>query len=180
MKAHFARMAAYNRWANARLYAAALDLPDADYRRDVGVFFKSLHGTFNHLLVTDRGWLNRLAGLPEHAYKLNAILHEDRRELARARADEDERFVACVAALDNAALAGALRYANSTGQVFEQKRSDILAHLCNHQAHHRGQAHAALSIRTGREPPPLDLLAMQRGGEAPDLRALAAASDGTR
>ncbi len=180
MKAHFTQMAAYNRWANARLYAAALALPDADYRRDAGVFFGSLHGTLNHLLVTDRGWLNRLAGLPEHAHKLNAILHDDRRELARARAAEDERFVACVAALDEAALAGSLRYANSTGQIFEQKRADILAHLCNHQAHHRGQAHAALSICTGREPPSLDLLAMQRGGEAPDLRRLATTPGGIR
>jgi hypothetical protein len=32
---------------NARLYAAALKMPDELYRRATGVFFKSLHGTLN-------------------------------------------------------------------------------------------------------------------------------------
>ena len=62
VKAHFEQFAAYNRWANARLYHAALALSDADYRRDVGAFFKSMHGTLNHLLVADRLWLKRLTG----------------------------------------------------------------------------------------------------------------------
>jgi uncharacterized damage-inducible protein DinB len=48
---------------------------------------------------------------------------------------------------------------------------DILLHLFNHQTHHRGQAHACLSILTGVEPPSLDL-AFQRGGSAPNLEAL--------
>jgi hypothetical protein len=49
---------------------------------------------------------------------------------------------------------------------------DILLHLFNHQTHHRGQAHACLSILTGDEPPSLDLLVFQRGGTAPDLKTL--------
>jgi uncharacterized damage-inducible protein DinB len=65
------------------------------------------------------------------------------------------------------------KYANTTGKEFEQKRCDILAHLFNHQTHHRGQAHTILSICTGKAPPSLDLLLMQRGTAAPDLRALA-------
>ncbi len=174
MKAYFEQRAAYNRWANARLYEASLDLSEADYRRDVGAFFKSMHGTLNHLLLTDRLWLKRLTGAGEHPNALNAIVCEDRHALALARADEDDRIVGYVAALDGAALDGPQKYANTSGKQFEQKRSDILAHLFNHQTHHRGQAHAILSILTGREPPSLDLLLMQRGGAAPDLRAMAA------
>ena len=64
------------------------------------------------------------------------------------------------------------RYQNSSGKVFEDRRSDLLVHLFNHHTHHRGQAHTILSIR-GRQPPPLDLIAMKRGAGAPDLRALA-------
>jgi uncharacterized damage-inducible protein DinB len=173
MKAYFEQRAAHNRWANARLYQAALDLSDADYRRDVGAFFKSMHGTLNHLLLTDRLWLKRLTGEGEHPNQLNAIIHEDRRALAAARADEDDRIIAYVAALDDAALEGLRKYANTSGKQFEQQRRDILAHLFNHQTHHRGQAHTILSLLTGREPPQLDLLLMQRGGAAPDLRELA-------
>jgi uncharacterized damage-inducible protein DinB len=38
----------------------------------------------------------------------------------------------------------------------------VLAHLFNHQTHHRGQAHAILTRLGVAEPPPLDLLIMQR------------------
>jgi uncharacterized damage-inducible protein DinB len=174
MKAHLGQCAAYNRWANARLYEAALALDEALYRRDVGAFFKSLHGTLNHLLATDRIWLKRLTGEGDAPMRLDAIMHEDRRALALARAEEDERIVRYVAALDEAALDGLFAYANTSGQSFQSRRRDALAHLFNHQTHHRGQAHTVLSICTGREPPVLDLLAMQRGLPAPDLRALAA------
>lgn len=173
MKAHFEQFASYNRWANARLYEAALTLSDPDYRRNVGVFFGSMHGTLNHLLVTDRIWLKRLTGEGDHPDRLDAIMYEDRSRLALARADEDERIATFAASLDDDTIAGMLKYANSTGRQFEQPRSEVLTHWFNHQTHHRGHAHAILSIVTGREPPSLDMLGMHRGLPAPDLRALA-------
>jgi len=41
-----------------------------------------MHGTLNHLLLTDRIWLKRLTGEPN---RLDAILYDGRRELALAR-----------------------------------------------------------------------------------------------
>lgn len=172
MQSQFRQLAAYNRWANARLYAAALALPDESYRRGVGIFFASLHGTLNHLLLADRIWLKRLTGEGEHPNRLDAILFEDRVALARARQAEDERLIRVVDGYDDAALAGSIVYRNTSGQSYEQARSDILAHVFNHQTHHRGQCHACLSILTGAEPPSLDLSQFQRGIPAPDLAAL--------
>ena len=80
---HFKLLAAYNRWANARLYAAALDLSELSYRLHTGVYFGSLHGTLNHLLLTDRLWLKRLTGEGDLPNDLNAILYEDRIELTK-------------------------------------------------------------------------------------------------
>jgi uncharacterized damage-inducible protein DinB len=173
VKSHFEQFASYNRWANARLYEAAFALPDDDYRRNVGAFFRSMHGTLNHLVLTDRIWMKRLTGDGDHPDRLDAILYEDRSQLAKARADEDDRIVGYIASQDDATLAGMLKYANTSGKQFEQSRASILAHLFNHQTHHRGQAHTILSICTRREPPSLDLLSMQRGSPAPDLRELA-------
>jgi uncharacterized damage-inducible protein DinB len=172
MKWHFVQFASYNRWANARLYEAALALDEVDYRRNVGAFFKSLHGTLNHLLVTDRIWMKRLTGEGEHPNGLDAIIHEDRLKLALARAEEDERIVRFVASLEETNFSSSLKYSTTSGKPFEQTTGDILAHLFNHQTHHRGQAHTILSICTSKEPPSLDLLGMQRGLSAPDLRAL--------
>jgi uncharacterized damage-inducible protein DinB len=53
MQQHFRMMAAYNRWANRRLYVMPKALPDADYLRPAGAFFGSLRGTLNHLLAGD-------------------------------------------------------------------------------------------------------------------------------
>ena len=50
MKSRYTMFADYNTWCNERLYGAAANLSDAEYR---GAFFKSLHGTLNHLLVGD-------------------------------------------------------------------------------------------------------------------------------
>jgi uncharacterized damage-inducible protein DinB len=116
MKAHFEQFAAYNRWANARLYQAAFALSDTDYRRDVGAFFKSMHGTLNHLPVTDRIGLKRLTGEGDHPNQFDAIIHDDRRALAVARADEDDRIIRYVASLDEAMLDGLQEYKTTSSK----------------------------------------------------------------
>lgn len=165
----FQQLAAYNSWANARLFEAAFALPDELYRADVGVFFHSLHGTLNHLLLTDRLWLTRLTGIGEQPNRLDEILYHDLPELARARLAEDARLLAVVDGYDDMTLARPHAYRTTSGKPQEQPIADILLHLFNHQTHHRGQAHACLSIITKQEPPPLDLLMFQRGLPSPDL-----------
>ena len=56
-------LARYNRWMNDKLYALATTLSDEARKRDQGAFFKSIHGTFNHLLLADRVWLARFHGV---------------------------------------------------------------------------------------------------------------------
>ena len=164
--------AGYNRWANARLYGAALALPEEAYRRSVGVFFGSLHRTLNHLLVADRIWLWRLTGTGERPDRLDAILYDDRIDLARARIAEDDRFIALSDQWDSTELERPHIYRNLAGEPFEQPLAEILMHVFTHQTHHRGQAHACLSILTGTEPPSFDLIQFQRGAPAPDLEAV--------
>ena len=50
-RVHFLMMARYNVWATRRLLEAVEALPDEAYRQNLGLFFKSIHGTLNHLLV---------------------------------------------------------------------------------------------------------------------------------
>ena len=44
-------LADYNRWMNERLYALCAGLSDAERKRDRGAFFRSIHGTLNHILL---------------------------------------------------------------------------------------------------------------------------------
>jgi uncharacterized damage-inducible protein DinB len=77
MNSRYQTFAGYNRWCNERLYEAAAKVPDAEYRKDRGAFFKSLHGTLNHLLVGDRIWTHRFTGAFEMPPSLDAILYDD-------------------------------------------------------------------------------------------------------
>lgn len=162
MKAHFALMAEYNAWANARLYRMASQLSDEQYRRPVNVYFKSLHGTLNHILVADRIWLSRLTGEGTAPTRLDAILFEDRAALAEARRAEDERLASFVDGLADEQLEGDVEYQMLSGSRQRQMRREVLAHLFNHQTHHRGQAHAILTELGMKEPDSLDLLWMLR------------------
>jgi uncharacterized damage-inducible protein DinB len=162
MKPHFAMMAAYNAWCNERVYEMAALLPDADYRADRGAFFKSVHGTLNHLLVADRIWMKRFTGEGEAPNRLDAILFESLPELRAARQAEDERIVATIDGLSEADLAGSIRYRTIVNPVeIEQPLTPALVHFFNHQTHHRGQVHCLLT-GFGLDAPSLDLILFQR------------------
>jgi uncharacterized damage-inducible protein DinB len=161
MKSHFAMMADYNAWANERLYRMASGLPDEPYRRDVGAFFKSLHGTLNHILCADLIWMRRLTGVGEQPTSLSAILCDELSALWAARQQQDRRIVDYVASLSDAQIEESWAYQTLNGTPRQQLRREILAHLFNHQTHHRGQAHAILTVLGVSEPEGLDLLIMQ-------------------
>lgn len=164
MKPRYQMFAAYNAWANARLYAAAASLNDSDYRADRGAFFKSVHGTLNHLVVADRIWMRRFTGTGEATSKLDTILFENREELWAARQAEDARISGYIEGLSEADLAGKLRYQTVTNpRIMEQELWPALDHFFNHQTHHRGQAHGLISAFAGNAATPsLDLLIYQR------------------
>src|SRR5258708_19473941 len=92
MKSLFEMLAAYNAWVNERLYDATARIPDAEYRRDRGAFFGSLHGTLNHLLLGDRIWMHRFTGEGEEPKELDAILYEALAELRPTRPTHDARI----------------------------------------------------------------------------------------
>ena len=162
MKAHLQMMARYNRWANERLYRMAASLTDADYRRDTGTFFDSLHGTLNHLMAADLIWMRRFTGEGEAPSRLNAIVHDDLDALHAARRDEDARIIAYVESLQPADIEGTLHYRSLGGGEHAEPLWQLLAHLFNHQTHHRGQAHAILTRLGIAEPEPMDLVYMLR------------------
>ena len=162
MKALFDMLAAYNAWANERLYDATERIADEDFRADRGAFFASLHGTLNHLLLGDRIWMHRFTGEGEEPVQLDAILYDEFEALRAARRAEDARIIAYIESLTDADLADAIRYRSTRNPAdIEQILAPLLLHFFNHQTHHRGQAHCILTGLTG-EAPSLDLLVYQR------------------
>jgi uncharacterized damage-inducible protein DinB len=166
-----AASARYNRWMNDKLYALAATLSDEARKRDRGAFFKSIHGTFNHLLVADRVWLARFTGVSNPSgfmgpgiHSLDQELYADFDELRRERARTDDELTAWVSELTSERLAAPLVYMRGT-QKQEFPLWWSVAHLFNHQTHHRGQA-TTLLTQQGHDPGVTDLIAMLREEEA--------------
>jgi len=153
-------MAAYNRWMNERLYAVCVELSDAERQRDVAAFFKSIHGTLNHLLLADRIWLGRFTGQPFAVKSLNQELYADFARLRSERIHTDDAIDDWVARLRESDFAGVLSY---TSVVNPRPRRYPLwlavTHFFNHQTHHRGQLTALLSQR-GIDPGVTDLIGL--------------------
>jgi uncharacterized damage-inducible protein DinB len=164
MLSRYRVFAGYNAWCNERLYEVAAQVADAEYRANRGAFFKSLHGTLNHLLVGDRIWMQRFTGLGEKPSSLDAILYHDFAELRAARRAEDERIIRYIGTLSDGDLKKRIRFRTVVNpQDIEQELSSALDHFFNHQTHHRGQAHALLTGIVGNErTPSFDLIIYQR------------------
>jgi len=162
-----AASARYNRWMNDKLYALAATLSDEARKRDCGAFFKSIHGTFNHLLVADRVWLARFKDVtPPDGFmapgirSLDQELYADFEQLRRERTLTDEELSAWVSELTAERLAAPLMFMRR-GHRLESPLWGVVAHVFNHQTHHRGQI-TTLFSQQGMDPGSTDLYAMLR------------------
>ncbi len=159
---HFATMAYNNAWANHRLLTACGQLPQEEFVAPRTSFFPSLWGTLNHILTVDWYYVDAL----ERAFRGEPPNRESRRffepeepcatcaELACEQRAVDRRLVTACIALDDAQLELPVGVQRRTGIEYESA-TRLLAHLFQHQIHHRGQAHAMLA-GTSVAPPQLD------------------------
>ncbi|MDB5870329.1 MAG: DinB family protein [Polaromonas sp.] len=155
---HFTTLARYNVWATARLLEAVGVLPEDDYRRDAGLFFRSIHGTLAHLLVGEHHlWFRRFAEGISPVVALNADLVPERQPLAAQLLEGARRWEALIAGMPQARFDGLLSYTTMRGQPVALPFSAALAHVFNHATHHRGQITATLTA-LGQPCPELDLV----------------------
>jgi uncharacterized damage-inducible protein DinB len=165
-------LARYNRWFNQRLYEACTKLPDVERKADRAAFFRSIHGTMNHLVWADRLWLLRFAkqgvdfqalrgdilDLPEGATHPTEI-HADWEALRAGRDELDAAIEGWVAEMPQDFPLRTMRYANTKGVVREHPMWQALTHFFNHQTHHRGQV-TTLLAQAGIDPGTTDLIAL--------------------
>lgn len=142
-------MAEYNAWMNQKVFAACAPLSDEERKRDRGAFFKSIHGTLNHLLWADRSFLIRLLAWDLPIGKPGDILHDDFVELTHERHRYDEILLDWASSFEEGTLAEPLEFFS----VVYQRRRRIPRYLLavqmfNHQTHHRGQL-TTLLTQTG-------------------------------
>jgi uncharacterized damage-inducible protein DinB len=159
---HFHSMAHNNAWANYRLTKACMQLSQAEFVAPRTSFFPSIKATLNHNYTVDCFYLDALereaCDQPPHP---NASSFFEVREpydtcvdLSDAQAQVDRRLIVYCGQLTDEQLARHVTIVRPT-KTQHETRTRLLAHLFQHQIHHRGQVHAMLS-GTSVKPPQLD------------------------
>lgn len=155
--------AEYNQQFNRSLFDQLAGLSDGERKKEMGAFFGSIHGTLNHILLADRIWLGRFAvAIPAmsslhgaaiiHEFSsLAEELYEDFAELYAERCVTDRVISNWAEELSNDVLARTMAYSNSRGERREHPVWVAVAHMFNHQTHHRGQV-TALMFQLGYDP----------------------------
>jgi uncharacterized damage-inducible protein DinB len=160
LHAHLAMLARYNQWATSKLFEHVDALPEAQYRQDAGLFFKSIHGTLNHLLVTEHLlWFRRFAFGESPALQLDLEAESHRARLRERLLEGSAAWLPLLDEWTEQRLAGEMRYTRTTGEAMVLPFAGTLAHVFNHGTHHRGQITAAITA-LGHRCPEIDLVWM--------------------
>jgi uncharacterized damage-inducible protein DinB len=150
-------MAEYAVWMNAKLIAKASGLSDAERKRDLGAFFKSLHATLDHVNYGDMAWLARLGDGEKPPVRLGGILDDHWTDLVARRAALDATLRGYAETATDASLAATHTYTSSVDGRTRSLPAWVLAtHMINHGTHHRGQATTLLK-QLGVDPGETDL-----------------------
>ncbi len=152
---HLRLMADYHHWALQRLYAVVDQLSDSDYRRDTKLFFNSVHGSLNHILLVDHIWHARLVASPIAITGLDQELESDRAALKSRSLKFAKSWRGFVDALTPEQIAGDLDYRTIKGDPYRMPYASLILHVFNHATHHRGQISTVLT-QLGLEAPVMD------------------------
>jgi uncharacterized damage-inducible protein DinB len=144
-----------NALSNHRLGQALLGLADTDWQAPRTSFFPSLAQTLDHILAVDQYYIGALHGEPRLRESFAAFQPSaGAATWLRRQRVSDLRLVAFCAGLDAARIDARVDLPRQD-HVQRDRAGHVLAHLFNHQTHHRGQVHAMLA-GTALPPPQLD------------------------
>ncbi len=154
---YYSLMAEYNCWMNQKIYHVCASIPDEQRKQNMGAFFKSIHGTLNHLLYGDKAWMGRFTNQPFSGTSLSQELYVDFEELRAQREKTDQQILEWSKDLDPDWLSQPFAYtSHSDGKQRVMPGWILVTHLFNHQTHHRGQV-TTLIKQLGYEPGVTDI-----------------------
>ncbi len=155
---HFRHLSDYNRWMNQQLFSVCQEIPDSIRKEDKGAFFRSIHGTLNHLLLVDLIWLTRFQEQPFEFESLEQELYQDFDTLRSERQIADDEIDSWINSLTEEQLAEPFKFHS----VIKKREcvyplGHMVMYFFTHQIHHRGQV-TTLIKQVGYEPGDTDLL----------------------
>jgi uncharacterized damage-inducible protein DinB len=145
LKEYLEHLYEYNYWANKRYLAVAETLTEEQLFRRQGHSWDSVHAVLMHMMNSENWWLQRWNGIPTRP----AFTREEFPTLASIRdhwlgLESDVR--AFVAAQTDESLLRMVTYRNLQGETLTVPLWNMMAHLPNHNTHHRGELAAMFAL----------------------------------
>lgn len=159
----------YNRWANDMVLKAIAELPSDEVYKKRAAAFGGMIFTLAHVVIVDRIWRAHLTG-EAHGYKSRTTDTPDSLEsLTEKLRETGDWYIDYADSMNEPLLNENVKFSFVDGGSGEMTRGDILLHVCNHKALHRGHL-GDMFYQSGFRPPSIDLPVYMR--DAFDAREL--------
>ena len=143
-------MALYNKNANKKLIEILLTVKEEDLIKETNAYFKSVLGTFKHIIQCDIYFFNvyrkysskkkieneDILNYLNEDFTFNINIDEDLNSLIDIRKKLDDVIIAIVNSIEDFNISGKVIIPNT---VIKKPRYHLIMHALNHSTHHRGE-----------------------------------------
>jgi len=145
--AWFREMAEYNKWQNANVLPLLDAMSEQERTKDRGLFFKSLHRTFDHIAMCDTWFLDTLQDRTPVPFTPDRVLHNDWPSLRETRHRMDREIIDLANAITQAWCDSIIEAHSVTlNRLRRIPRGLWVTQMFNHQTHHRSQLTTGLHM----------------------------------
>jgi uncharacterized damage-inducible protein DinB len=135
----------YTYWANHRYFAVAEGLTEEQLHRMLGHSWGDVHGTLVHMMSSEWVWFQRWHGTTPKGH-LDKADYPTLAVLKKRWAEIEAEMRAYIEAQSDESLQAPIRYTNFRGETFHVPLWEMLAHIANHETHHRGELAAMYAL----------------------------------
>ena len=128
----------YMYWATGRYFAVAEGLTTDQLHQMHGQSWGDVHATLVHMMSSEWVWMQRWHGLSPKGH-LDKAEYPTLAALKKRWSEIEAVMRAFIDKQTEESLQSALTYTNFRGETFKLPLWQMLAHIVNHETHHRGE-----------------------------------------
>ena len=128
----------YMYWATGRYFAVAEGLTADQLHQMHGQSWGDVHATLVHMMSSEWVWMQRWHGLLPKGH-LDKAEYPTLAALKKRWGEIEAEMRAFIDQQTEESLQSALTYTNFRGETFKVPLWQMLAHIVNHETHHRGE-----------------------------------------
>lgn len=146
----------YNQWANKMLLDAITNLPPEEVTKQRAAAFGGMSFALAHIVIVDQIWRAHLLGIDHGFTSRTTEMPDALASLTEKLNQIGDWYIQYADTMSESLLNENVSFSFVDGGAGEMTRGDILIHVCNHKAFHRGHI-GDMFYQSGFRPPSIDL-----------------------